>query len=511
MKKYILAIDQGTTSTKAFLIDRQGNLTKSDSMPITQYYPVPGYVEHDASEILYSVLKAIASVMKKTPDSRGNIEAMGITNQRETTICFEKGTGRPVSRAIVWQCRRTSDICRREELVSRTSDIIARTGLKLDPYFSATKIRWILENIPGAAKEARAGEILFGNVDTYLIYMLTGFRSHVTDYSNASRTLVFDINKLQFDDELLELFGIPKVMMPEVLPSSSDFGEINIPDSVLESAGLSESAGELLTSLNGVHIEGDLGDQAAALFGQNCFSEGEAKTTYGTGCFTLMNIGDRPVLSKNGLLTSCSWSIGGKTMYALEGSVFQGGSIISWLKDELLMISKPEDCDPICFSIDSTDGVYLVPAFTGLGAPYWDSEARGIITGLTRGTGRAQIVRAAIESIAYQVTELAELMMNDSGITFTDMKVDGGVCGSEFLMQFQADLLGVRITRALSDDMTAIGVSMMAGLTCGMWKDMDELRSLYKVSRTYEPQQGASRAESQLSEYKKAVRMISEV
>jgi len=503
MNEYILAVDQGTTSTKAFLLGRDGELIRSCPVPTTQHFPAPGYVEHDASEIYVSVLKAMADVLINNPDAK--INGVAITNQRETTIAFEKETGRPYFNAIVWQCRRTADICRRPEFVSRAKEIAKITGLKLDPYFSATKMRWIMENVPGTEKAALSGELLFGTVDGYLVYMLTGKKVFASDYSNCSRTLLFDITKLEYSDELLELFGIPRKTLADPLPSCSDFGTVVIDNEELIELGLSSDEIKALGRLSGIHINAVAGDQAAALFGQCCFEKGAAKTTYGTGCFTLMNVGEQPQFSDNGLLTSAAWSIGGKTVYALEGSVFQGGSIITWLKDAMGLIGKPSDCDPICNSVEDNGGVYLVPAFSGLGAPYWDPDLRGVITGLTGGTGRAHIVRAAIESIAYQVTELVDLMMHDTGIISTHMKVDGGVCASDFLMQLQADLLGVTITRASSDEMTAFGVGSLAGLTSGFYGSQTEVEGLYRSSRVYKPARASAEARKLLEEYKRAV------
>ena len=505
MGRYIITIDQGTTSTKAFLLDEEGVLTPSSPYPITQHYPKPGYVEHDGQEIYLSVLKCVSDLLLNNPEAAGLIDSVAITNQRETTIAFSNENGKAICPAVVWQCRRTSDICRREIYASKEPEILGKTGLKLDPYFSATKMRWILENIPGAEKAARSGEISFGTVDGFLVYNLTGRRVFASDYSNCSRTMLFNIVTLEYDRELLELFDIPEGCLAEPRPSCSDFGAISLQREDLNALGLDPKEVEVLLSLNGIHITGVAGDQAAALFGQNCFGKGDTKTTYGTGCFTLMNIGETPVFSSNGLLTSASWSIGGKTSYALEGSVFQGGSVISWLKDEMDLISKPSECDEICMSIEDNGGVYLIPAFTGMGAPYWDPDLRGTLVGLTRGSGRAHIVRAGVESIAYQVTELVDLMMSDTGIVSTSMKVDGGVCASEFLMQLQADLLGVRITRAISDEMTAMGVGLMAGLTTGFFDSEETVRSLYRGRKEYTPQRAPKEARELLKGYKKAV------
>lgn len=496
----ILAVDQGTTSTKAFLLDKEGGLVNSSPVSITQIYPKSGYVEHDATEIYLSVLKTMADLLIKHPDVV--IDGVAITNQRETTIAFNKTTRKPYCNAIVWQSRQTSEICKREEYKSYESEISSITGLKLDPYFSATKMRWIMENIPGTEKAANAGELLFGTVDGYLVYMLTNGKSFASDYSNCSRTLLFDINKLQYSDKLCELFSIPRKCLATPLPSCSDFGQINLIERI---DGLSDEEWSSLTKLNGVHINGVAGDQAAALFGQACFEAGSSKTTYGTGCFTLMNIGNKPSFSNNGLLTSAAWSYKGETIYALEGSVFQGGSVITWLKDKMGLISKPSECDEICASLSDNAGVYLVPAFSGLGAPYWNPDLRGVIVGLTGGTGRKHIVRAAVESIAYQVTELVDLMMSDTNITSTYMKVDGGVCACEFLMQLQADLLGVTITRAKYDEMTAMGVGMLSGLTTGFFESLDEVKSIYKASKIYEPKRSSKEARVLLDMYKKAV------
>ena len=504
LKEYILAVDQGTTSTKAFLLGKDGSIIKSSAVTIEQHYPAPGYVEHDASEIYMSVLITMADLLQNNPDIK--INSVAITNQRETTIAFERKTGRPYCKAIVWQCRRTADICRRQENLNKKEEISHITGLRIDPYFSATKMRWIMENVPGTEKAALSGELLFGTVDGYLVYMLTGKKEFLSDYSNCSRTMLFDINKLDYSNDMLELFDIPRQTLADPKPSCFDYGSIKINDRELEELGLLPQEIEALKKLDGVHITGVAGDQAAALFGQGCLQRGTSKTTYGTGCFTLMNIGNRPQFSDNGLLTSAAWSYDGKTVYALEGSVFQGGSVITWLKDALGLINDPSECDEICLSLKDNGGVFLVPAFSGLGAPYWNPDLRGTITGLTGGTGRAHIVRAAVESIAYQVTELVDLMMSDTGITSTKMKVDGGVCASEFLMQLQADLLGVTITRARSDEMTATGVGMLAGLTTGFYESLEEVEGLYQASHTYKPMRSSSSARKLLTEYKRAVK-----
>jgi len=506
MSDFILSIDQGTTSTKAFILNRKGELVAGEPVSISQIYPQPGFVEHSPEEIYKSVLQAVVNVLKANPGAMSNISSVGITNQRETTIAFGKNSIRSAYNAIVWQCRRTSEMCRRPEIKNMEQYICSKTGLKIDPYFSATKMRWIMENVPGIMDEVKSGNILFSTVDGYLVYRLTDRKSFCSDYSNVSRTMLFDIEKLDYDEELLKLFGIPRECLADPKPSCSDFGEIKLNPDELLSLGFSNEDAYILTTLNGVHITAVAGDQAAALFGQNAIHEGDAKTTYGTGCFTLMNVGNKPVFSKNGLLTSPAWSLNGETVYALEGSIFQGGSVISWLKDEMGMINAPSDCDEICYSIPDNGGVYLVPAFTGLGAPYWKPDVRGILTGLTRGSGRAQIVRASVESIAYQVTELVNLMMDDTGIPAKQMKVDGGVCGSDFLMQFQSDLLGVKITRARSDEMTAMGVGLLSGLQTGYFESVRSIYCLYSASKTYEPNMSAYVVEKLMNGYKQAVR-----
>ena len=503
--KYVLCIDQGTTSTKAFLLDGQGRLSSGTHVPFEQHYPNPGWVEHDAEEIYLSVLKAIAMLISENPDAKGNMAAIGLTNQRETTIAFDR-SGKPLANAIVWQCRRTTDICRRPEIKRQERRISEITGLKIDPYFSATKILWLLENVPLLKERVSAGEAYFGTIDGFLVYRLTGGKTFASDYSNCSRTMLFDIAKKDYDEGLLELFKVPRSTLAEPRESCSDFGTVELDAEYLKRSDLSENDIENLLSLNGVKITGVIGDQPAALLGQNAIHEGESKTTYGTGSFTLMNLGTKPVFSKNGLLTSCAWSYKGETFYALEGSIFQAGSVISWLKDELKLIDSPAECDKYCESIKDTGGVYLVPAFTGLGAPFWRPDARGVMTGLTRGTGRAEIIRAGVESIAYQVTELVNLMTDDTGIKAKQMKVDGGVCASSFLMQLQADLLGVKITRASSDEMTAMGAGLAAGVTCGMFDSIENTGRFYVPGREYEPDMPAFEVSRIMEGYRAAAR-----
>jgi len=503
--RYILCIDQGTTSTKAFLLDEEGNLSQGTHVPFKQYYPQPGWVSHDAEEIYVSVLKAIAMLLKEHPEAKGSIISMGITNQRETTVAFSP-SGKPFTQAIVWQCRRTSDICRRPEIREQGRRITEITGLKIDPYFSATKMLWLLENIKGLRERCLSGEACLSTIDGFLVYRLTNGRSYASDYSNCSRTMLFDISKKAYDKEFLELFGIPVNSLAKPLESCADYGMIELDEEYLSSNGFTDDEVKDLMSVNGVHITGVLGDQPAALLGQNAINKGDSKTTYGTGSFTLMNLGTEPVFSKNGLLTSCAWSINGVTNYALEGSIFQAGSVISWLKDELGFIENPKDCDEFCNSIEDTGGVYLVPAFTGLGAPYWKPDARGVLTGLTRGTGRAQIIRAGVESIAYQVTELVNLMTDDTGIKAGQMKVDGGVCASSFLMQLQSDLLGVTITRALSDEMTAMGAGLAAGIQAGIFESVAKTGEFYKAGASYEPDMSAFEVSEKMEGYRSAVR-----
>ena len=503
--KYILCIDQGTTSTKAFLLDEEGNLSKGTHVPFKQYYPQPGWVSHDAEEIFVSVLKAVAMILKEHPEAKGSIVSMGITNQRETTVAFSP-SGKPFTQAIVWQCRRTSDICRRPEIREQSRRVNEITGLKIDPYFSATKMLWLLENVRSLRERCSSGEAYLSTIDGFLVYRLTGGRSYASDYSNCSRTMLFDISRKEYDAEFLDLFGIPVNTLAKPMESCADYGCIDLKEDYLKANGFTDDETEDLLSVNGVSITGVLGDQPAALLGQNAINKGDSKTTYGTGSFTLMNLGTEPVFSKNGLLTSCAWSIKGVTNYALEGSIFQAGSVISWLKDELGLISDPSECDDYCNSIDDCGGVYLVPAFTGLGAPYWKPDARGVLTGLTRGTGRAHLIRAGVESIAYQVTELVNLMTDDTGIKAGKMKVDGGVCASSFLMQLQSDLLGVTITRALSDEMTAMGAGLAAGIESGVFGSIEETGRFYKAGESYEPKMSAFEVSEKMEGYRSAVR-----
>lgn len=473
MNGYVLAVDQGTTSSRAIIFDRLGQIVTKAQYPLTQHYPKPGWVEHDPMEILSTELLAMAEAFEKSGLSPTDIAAIGITNQRETTILWDKSTGKPVSNAIVWQCRRTADICDRLTAQGAADMILQKTGLLIDPYFSGTKIRWMLDQDPALQRRAEQGEILFGNVDSWLIWNLTGGQVHVTDYSNASRTMLFDIDGLCWDSELLKLLNIPEAMLPQPVPSSMIYGHIS-------------PSLHRLSALAGVPISGSAGDQAAALFGQGCFSAGQAKNTYGTGCFTLLNTGTESVRSSRGLLTSVAWNINGKTTYALEGSAFNAGSAIQWLRDECNIIAAAHECDVQAESLKSNDGVFFVPAFTGLGAPYWDVDARGCFFGLTRGTGKAHMCRAVLEAIAYEVGDLVDTMALESRTAMAELRVDGGASVSDFMMQFQADMLNIPVLRPVMVETTAAGAAYLAGLATGVWNGTDELRQLQTTDRVFE-------------------------
>ena len=470
MMQYVLALDQGTTSSRAIAFDETGRIAAKGQYPFRQIYPQAGWVEHDPMEIWDSECLAAADAVRELPE--GSIAGIGITNQRETTILWDKRTGEPVYNAIVWQCRRTAELC--EELKRQGLDerVQATTGLLLDAYFSATKIRWILDNVPGARRRAEKGELLFGTVETWLIWKLTG--AHVTDYSNASRTMLFDIHRLTWDESLCEILRIPQCILPTPMGNSQIYGTVRkgIPG---------------LEKLAGVPVCGAAGDQQAALFGQMCFHTGDAKNTYGTGCFTLMNVGNTPVRSRTGLVSSVAWSIAGTTTYALEGSVFNGGSTIQWLRDELKMIDSAPQVDQLAASVPDSGGVVVVPAFTGLGAPYWDMYARGAILGITRGTGRAHIARAVLECIAFQVADLMMAMRQDAGCDITCLRVDGGASVSDLLMQMQADYLRIAIDRPAMVESTAFGAAALAGLSCGVWHTLDELAALRCSDKVFLP------------------------
>ena len=488
-KKYIMSLDQGTTSSRAILFNRAGEIVNVAQQEFDQIYPKGGWVEHDPMQIWGTQMGVARQVLETAGIRPQEVAAMGITNQRETTVVWDKNTGKPVYNAIVWQCRRTANIC--DDLKEKgLEDYIKKTtGLVIDAYFSGTKIKWILDNVEGAREKAENGDLLFGNIDTWLIWNLTRGKVHVTDYSNASRTMIFDINNLCWDDKILEELDIPKSMLPEPKPSSEVYG-VTDPNTF----GGAE-----------IPIAGIAGDQQAALFGQACYSQGMAKNTYGTGCFMLMNTGEKAVPSKNGLLTTIAWGIDGKVNYALEGSIFIGGAIIQWLRDELRLISDAADSEYFATKVDDSNGVYIVPAFVGLGAPYWDMYARGTILGLTRGANRDHIIRAALESIAYQTRDVLEAMQEDSGIDLKELKVDGGAVANNFLMQFQSDLLGVPVHRPEVIETTALGAAYLAGLAVGFWKDVDEISEKWNVDRKFNPEMDAEHREKAYKGWKKAV------
>lgn len=488
MATYMMALDAGTTSNRCILFDRQGRMCSIAQQEFPQYYPAPGWVEHDANEIWETQLAVAREAMTQVGAMPDDIAAIGITNQRETTIVWDRRTGEPVAPAIVWQCRRTAAYCDALKVSGLSDTIRAKTGLLLDAYFSGTKLRWILENIPGARIRAERGELLFGTVDSWLIWKLTGGRVHVTDYSNASRTMLFNIHSLQWDEDLLRELQIPRCMLPEVRPSSGVYGET---DPALFGAS--------------IPIAGAAGDQQSALFGQTCFAPGEAKNTYGTGCFTLMNVGGKPVRSRAGLLTSVAWQVDGQTTYALEGSVFNGGSTIQWLRDELKIISSAPEINVLASSVPDSGGVVVVPAFTGLGAPYWDMYARGAILGITRGTNRGHIARAVLECIAAQVTDLMLAMRQDAGCDITLLRADGGASVSDILLQLQADLLRIPVDRPEMVETTAFGAAALAGLCCGVWKDTDELRALRRSEKVFLPQRPQADCDADYRLWKRAV------
>ena len=486
MSKYVMALDQGTTSSRAIIFDEHQNIVNMAQKEFTQHYPKAGWVEHDPLEIYASQYGVLVEVLARSGMEAGEISAIGITNQRETTIVWDKNTGRPVYNAIVWQCRRTSDFC--TNLVERgyADEIRAKTGLLIDAYFSATKIKWILDNVEGARERAERGELLFGTVDTWLIWKLTGGAAHVTDVTNASRTMLFNIHTLEWDKDICALLDIPMCMLPKVCDSSMVYGAARI--------GGAE-----------IPIAGAAGDQQAALFGQTCFARGDVKNTYGTGCFMLMNTGDTPVESKNGLLTTVAVGLNGKATYALEGSVFVGGAVIQWLRDELKLINESADSEYFANKVKDSAGVYVVPAFTGLGAPYWDMYARGAILGLTRGAGRNHIARAALEGIAYQTLDVLKAMQADSGVQFKELKVDGGASANNLLMQFQADIAGVTVRRPMIRETTALGAAYLAGLATGVWRDLNDIKGQWTLDKLYEPQMEAARARELVDGWHKAV------
>ncbi len=489
MAKYVMALDAGTTSNRCILFDEKGRICSVAQKEFTQYFPQPGWVEHDADEIWSTQLGVAVEAMSKIGAEAGDIAAIGITNQRETVIVWDKATGEPVYHAIVWQCRRTARYCDQLKEEGWTEKIRQKTGLIIDAYFSATKIRWILEHVEGAKERAQRGELLFGTVETWLIWKLTKGRVHVTDYSNASRTMLFNINTLEWDQEILDLIGIPASMLPEVKPSSCVYGE----------ADAAYFGGP-------IPIGGAAGDQQSALFGQTCFTPGEAKNTYGTGCFLLMNTGEKPVFSQHGLVTTIAWGIDGKVNYALEGSIFVAGAAIQWLRDELRLIDSSEDSEYMAQKVKDTGGCYVVPAFTGLGAPYWDQYARGTIVGLTRGVNKYHIIRATLESLAYQVNDVLGAMEADSGIGLSALKVDGGASANNFLMQTQADLINSPVERPSCIETTAMGAAYLAGLAVGYWKSKEDVVKNWSIDRVFEPQISEEERDKKLRGWKKAVR-----
>ncbi len=472
--QYILAFDQGTTSCRSIVFDAQGNEVSSAQKKFPQIYPKPGWVEHDPMVIWSSQSSTAIEAISRADLTRNSIAAVGVTNQRETTVVWDRATGKPIYNAIVWQDRRTADYCRQLKADGVEDMVSQKTGLRLDPYFSATKIRWILKHVAGAQKKADAGELCFGTVDSWLIWQLTGHQVHATDVTNASRTLLYNIEDDCWDDELLELFGVPRNMLPEIRSNSEVYGHV---------------ADNLY--LGGAPIAGVAGDQHAALFGQACFSPGMAKNTYGTGCFLLMNMGDEVVRSKNNLLSTVAWRIGHKTEYALEGSVFVGGAVVQWIRDELQLVRTSEELSALAASVPDAGGLFLVPAFAGLGAPHWDPYARGAAVGITRGTNRAHFCRAAIESIAFQSAELIEAMEKDSGLKLKELRVDGGACQSDPLLQFQADLLQTRVNRPKCVETTALGAAYLAGLAVGFWESREQINQVRETARIFEPERAA--------------------
>lgn len=488
-KKYIVSLDQGTTSSRAVVFNHDGDIIGMSQREFTQYYPQPGWVEHNPMEIWATQSSVLTEVLAKCNISTDEVAALGITNQRETTVVWNKHTGQPVYNAIVWQCRRTTEICEELKAAGLESHIRETTGLVLDAYFSGTKVKWILDNVEGARESAEKGDLLFGTIDTWLTWKLTNGRAHVTDVTNASRTMLFDINRLQWDETLLKALNIPSNMLPEVKSSSEVYGQTNI-------------GGPGGTR---IPVAGMAGDQQAALFGQMCHDKGMAKNTYGTGCFLLMNTGEEPVKSENGLLTTIAFGLNGKVHYALEGSVFMGGASVQWLRDELGLVRDSADTEYFASKVDDTNGVYVVPGFVGLGAPYWDPYARGAIFGLTRGANRNHIVRATLEAIAYQSRDLIEAMQQDSGIAMKQLRVDGGAVKNNFLMQFQADILNKEVVRPTVTESTAAGSAYLAGLAVGFWESIDELKSKVGVDCTYEPAMADDHRAKLYKGWKKAV------
>lgn len=487
-----MALDQGTTSSRCIIYDRQGQQISVAQMEFRQYFPNEGWVEHDANEIWTTQMTVAHEAMLKAGLTYNNIEAIGITNQRETTVVWDRKTGEPVSHAIVWQCRRTAGYC--DELMKKpglVDSIKAKTGLLLDAYFSGTKLRWILENVPGAREKAEAGDLLFGTVETWLIWKMTGGKVHVTDYTNASRTMMFNIHTLEWDQDILDVLDIPASMLPEAVPSSQVYGET------------------MDTLFGGpIPIAGAAGDQQAALFGQTCFEAGDAKSTYGTGNFLLMNTGESPIISKNGLLTTIAWGLDGKVNYALEGSVFVCGAAIQWLRDEMNILDDAAKSEKMALAVKDSAGLYVVPAFVGLGAPYWDPYARGAVFGITRGANKNHLVRATLDSMAYQCSDLLGAMSQDLGRKLPELRVDGGACANNYLMQFQADILGCRVMRPACIETTSLGAAYLAGLATGYWKNKEDVKANCRIEREFEPVMDQETRAELLAGWKKAVSRV---
>ncbi|MHA2887822.1 glycerol kinase GlpK [Bacillus cereus] len=489
MKKYILSLDQGTTSSRAILFNKKGEIVHSAQKEFTQHFPKPGWVEHNAQEIWGSILAVIATCLSEADVKPEQIAGIGITNQRETTVVWDKTTSKPIYNAIVWQSRQTAEICDELKEKGYSEMVREKTGLLIDAYFSGTKVKWILDNVEGAREKAENGDLLFGTIDSWLVWKLSGGKAHVTDYSNASRTLMFNIHDLQWDDELLEMLTVPKSMLPEVRPSSEIYGE------TIDYHFFGQN----------VPIAGVAGDQQAALFGQACFGEGMAKNTYGTGCFMLMNTGENAVASEHGLLTTIAWGIDGKVNYALEGSIFVAGSAIQWLRDGMRMFKDASESEVYANRVESTDGVYVVPAFVGLGTPYWDSEVRGAMFGVTRGTTKEHFIRATLESLAYQTKDVLCAMEADSGIELKTLRVDGGAVKNNFLMKFQSDILDVPVERPVINETTALGAAYLAGLAVGYWKNQDEIKEQWHMDKRFEPTMEAKTSEELYAGWKKAI------
>ena len=488
---YILSIDQGTTGSTILLVDAQGNIVSKSYSEFSQHYPEPGWVEHDPDEIWESIQIAIVELLQHL-ENISSIAAIGITNQRETTVVWDRKTGRPIYPAIVWQCRRTADICANLNTpTGAASQVKVKTGLVVDPYFSGTKIAWILDNVSGARERAERGELAFGTIDTWLLWKLTNGTVHKTDYTNASRTLLFNIDTLTWDEELLDIFNVPKTILPEVMPSACNFGNSKIAE------------------LDGIPIAGIAGDQQAALFGQLCWQPGMVKNTYGTGCFLMLNTGTDRVESNSGLLTTLACSLDEKPVYALEGSVFIAGAAIQWLRDGLQIIDTADETEGIANRVNDSAGVIVVPAFTGLGAPYWDAEVRGAIFGLTRGTNRQHIVRATLESIAYQTADVVSAMMADAGTLIKRLRVDGGAVANNFLMQFQSDILGIDVERPSQIETTALGVAYLAGITAGVWQDVEVLESHREIDRVFSPEMDSTQRQEKLADWQNTIQRLS--